>query len=76
MPRTRTRERDAAQVRRLSRVGRLAIVLAVLGGIVALASEILSYRSLGIVDRERVALAFGVPLLIYVIVRTASRRQL
>jgi hypothetical protein len=74
MQHTRTRERDDAQVRRLSRVGRLAIGLAVLGGIVALVNETLSYRRSGNVDWEPVALAFGVPLLIYVIVRSASRR--
>jgi hypothetical protein len=74
VPRTRIRERDAVQVRRLSRVGRLAIALAVLGGIVAVVSEILSYRRSGTVDWEPVALALGVPLLIYVIVRSAARR--
>jgi hypothetical protein len=73
MPRTRTRDRDSAQVRRLGRGGRLAIGLAVLGGIVVLGNEILTYRSAGIVDWGRVALAVVVPLLIYVIVRRGAR---
>lgn len=73
MPRNRTRERDAPQVRRLSRVGRLAIGFAVLGGIVAIVNEMLNYRRSGIVDWGRVALAFGVPLLMYVIVRRGTR---
>jgi hypothetical protein len=74
VPRTRTRERDSAQVRRVGRTGQMAVVFAVLGGIVVVVNEILSYRSSGAVDWGRVALAFGVPLLIYVIVRSASRR--
>ena len=74
MVRSRTRERDSAQVRRIGRTGQLAVVFAVLGAIAVIVNEILNYRSSGVLDRGRIALAFGVPLLIYVMVRSASRR--
>lgn len=60
---------------RITRVGWLAIGLAVLGGLLALVNETVSYRRSGIVDWGHVALAFGVPILMYAVVRGASTRQ-
>ncbi len=60
---------------RITRGGWLAIGLAVLGSLAALANETVSYRRSGVVDWGHVALAFGVPILMYAIVRGASTRQ-
>ena len=57
------------------RLARLAIGLAVLGGVVALVSEVLSYRRGIALDWGHIALAFGVPALMYVIMRSAASKQ-
>ena len=57
---------------RINRGGWLAIGLAVLGGLVAIANEIVRFRRTGSVDWGHVALILGVPVLIYAIV---SARQ-
>jgi len=59
----------------ITRGGQLAIGLAVVGSLVALVNETLSYRRSGVVDWGHVALAFGVPIFMYAIVRGASKRQ-
>ncbi len=59
---------------RFSRLGWLAIGLAVVGGLVALRNEAVRYRRSGVVDWGHIALALGVPILMYVI-RTASTGQ-
>jgi hypothetical protein len=71
----RSSERDLAARERVGTTGRLAILLAVLGGIAALINETLDYRRTGSVDWGHVALALGVPFLMYVIVRTSSARH-
>ena len=58
-----------------SRAGWLAIGLAVLGSIAALVNEALSYRRGEALDWGRIALAIGVPALMYAMVRKASRKQ-
>ncbi|MEJ7811752.1 MAG: hypothetical protein WKG32_15175 [Gemmatimonadaceae bacterium] len=55
------------------RLGTLAISLAILGGLVALGRETASYRRSGGVDWGHVALAFGVPAIMYGIVRGTRR---
>lgn len=60
---------------RITRGGRLAIGLAVVGSLVALVNEAVSYRRSGVVDWGHVALAFGVPILMYAIVRATSTGQ-
>ena len=52
--------------------GRLAIGLAILGSLIALANQALRYRSGDGVDWGHVALALGVPILMYGIVKGAS----
>ena len=59
---------------RINREGWLAIGLAVLGGLIALVNEIVRYRRSGAVDWGHVALAFGVPFLMYALVGTRQRR--
>jgi hypothetical protein len=53
---------------RINLGGWLAVGLAVLGGLVSLVNEIVRYRDSGAVDWGHVALAFGVPALMYAIV--------
>ncbi|MEO5580099.1 MAG: hypothetical protein ABIR58_05525 [Gemmatimonadaceae bacterium] len=60
---------------RITRVGWLAIGLAVVGGLVALVNEATQYRSSGVIDWGHVALAFGVPILMCGIVRGTAQRQ-
>jgi len=60
---------------RITRTGWLAIGLAAVGSLAAFANEIVSYRRSGVVDWGHVALAFGVPIIMYAIVRGASTRQ-
>jgi hypothetical protein len=55
--------------------GWLAIGLAVLGGIIALANEALSYHRGEPLDWGHIALAVGVPLLMYSIVRSAAGKR-
>ena len=59
-------------ISRINRGGWLAIGLAVLGSLVAVVNEIVSYRRTGTVDWGHVALIVGVPALIYAIV---AKRQ-
>jgi hypothetical protein len=60
---------------RISRSGWAAIGLAIVGGILALANQALRYQRSGVVDWGQVALGFGVPCLIYAIVKSTSTRQ-
>ncbi len=60
---------------RISRTGRVAVGLAVLGSVVALASEIVGFRQAGAVDWGHVALALGVPVLMYGIVGGFGRAE-
>jgi len=57
----------------INRVGWLAISLAVLGGLVAFMREIVLFRSSGAVDWGHVALAIGVPALMFVMVSARGR---
>ena len=59
---------------RVGRVGMIAVALAAAGGILALANEVVRYRHTGTVDWGHVALAFGVPALMYAIVWGAAAR--
>jgi hypothetical protein len=59
----------------ITRGGWLAIGLAVVGSLAAFVNETISYRRSGVVDWGHIALAFGVPILMYAIVRGASTRQ-
>jgi hypothetical protein len=60
---------------RISRSGWAAIGLAIVGGILALGNQAMRYQRSGAVDWGQVALGFGVPLLIFAIVKSTSTRQ-
>jgi hypothetical protein len=59
-------------VNRMGRLGVVAISLAILGGVLALANEFMRYQRTASLDWGHVALAFGVPALIYVIVHIST----
>jgi len=52
----------------ISRGGWLAIGLGIVGSLIALANVIIRYRSSGDIAWGKIALAIGVPILIYAIV--------
>ncbi len=58
-----------------TRAGQLAIGLAVVGSLAALMNEALSYRRSGVIDWGHVALAIGVPVLMYAIVKSSSNQK-
>lgn len=58
-----------------TRAGQLAIGLAVVGSVAALVNEILSYRRSGVIDWGHIALAIGVPVLMYAIVKTGAKQK-
>jgi hypothetical protein len=60
---------------RITGVGWLAIGLALVGSLAGLVNETVSYRSTGLIDWGHVALVFGVPILMYAIVWSASARR-
>ncbi len=60
---------------RLTRSGWLAVGLGVLGSVVAFINEWTAYRRSGTVDWGHVALAVGVPFLLYAIVRRGAARR-
>jgi len=61
---------------RITRVGWIAIGLAVLAGLLALFNEATGYRESGVVDWGHVSLAFGAPVLMYVMIKSAAKREL
>ncbi len=58
---------------RIDRRGWIAISLAVLGGLVAFTRVIVLFRRSGVVDWGHVALAIGVPALMFVMVSARGR---
>lgn len=60
---------------RIGRLGWLAIGLAIVGGVVALVNEFLTYRRTNVVDWGHLALAFGVPIFMYAVVRSSTSRK-
>ena|GEM_PF-3697522 len=58
------------RITRITRVGWIAIGLAVLGSLVAIVNEIVRFRRTGAVDLGNIALIIAVPTLMYVIVPT------
>jgi hypothetical protein len=60
---------------RVGRVGIMAVVVAAIGGVLALAREVARYRHTSAVDWGHVAIALGVPILTYAIVWGAAARR-
>ena len=59
----------------ISKVGKIAIGLAIIGGLIALTRAALLYSRTGEVDVAEIALGLGVPAFFYVLVSSASRKQ-
>jgi hypothetical protein len=59
----------------VTRIGWLAVGLAVLGSLIAIVNEIMGYQRTGAVDYGHVALIIGVPASMYAIVASTSRKQ-
>ena len=53
---------------------KIAMALAVLAGLLALTNVVLNYRSTGELDYGKVALAIGVPVLFYAILKSQGRK--
>ncbi len=60
---------------RITRIGWLAVGVAVVGGLVALFNVVNDYQSSGLVDWGHLALAVGVPVFMYAIVKSAATRK-
>lgn len=60
---------------RITRVGWIAIGIALVGGLVALFNVWSDYQKSGAIDWGHLALAIGVPLMIYVIVKSSATRK-
>jgi hypothetical protein len=58
----------------ITRIGWLAVGLAVLGSLVAIVNEIMGYQRTGAVDWGHVALIIGVPVIMYAIVSSTARK--
>ena len=61
--------------RNINKSGRIAIVLAVIAGVLALSRAIYNYAQHGDVDVGKIALGVGIPLLIYVVVKSSASRK-
>ncbi len=59
----------------ISTAGKIAIALAVIGGLIALARVAYLYNQTGEVDVAKIALGLGVPALFYVLMKNASHKQ-
>jgi SpoU rRNA methylase family enzyme len=58
--------------RSIGTVGKIAIALAVIAGVLSLSRAIYNYTQHGEVDFGKIALGIGMPILIYVIVKGAA----
>lgn len=62
-------------INRIGQLGRVAVGLAVIGGLVALFNVWTDFPKTGTVDWGHVALAIGVPVLMYALMRSAAASQ-
>jgi hypothetical protein len=53
---------------------KIALALAVLAGLLALTNVVLTYRSTGELDYGKIALAIGVPVLFYAILKSQGKQ--
>jgi hypothetical protein len=58
--------------RSTSKTGKIAIALAVIAGVLALSRAIFNYTQHGEVDSGKIALGVGIPILIYVLVKSSA----
>lgn len=59
----------------ISKAGKIAIGLAIIAGLLALTRAASLYSQTGEVDVAKIALGLGIPALIFVVVRSTSRKQ-
>ena len=60
---------------RLPRVGIVAVALAVIGSAIAVTNDFIQYQRTGILNWSHVALAFAVPVLIFVMIRASDENR-
>jgi hypothetical protein len=56
----------------ISKAGKIAIALAVIAGVLSLSRAIYNYTQHGEWDLGKIALGIGIPILIYIIVKSAT----
>ncbi len=59
----------------ISMAGKIAIVLAVIAGLLSLARAAYLYNQDGEVDVAKIALGLGIPALIFVLMKSTARKQ-
>ncbi len=60
---------------RIARIGWLAVGIAVVGGFIALFNVVQDYQSSGPIDWGHLALAVGIPVFMYAIVKSSATRK-
>jgi len=58
--------------RSIGKAGKVAITLGIVAGVLSLSRALYTYFQYGHLDIGKIALAIGVPCLVYVIVRSAA----
>ena len=66
------REEEVVANQSISKAGKIAIALAVIAGVLSLSRAIYNYTQHGEVDFIKIALGIGMPILIYLIVKSAA----
>jgi hypothetical protein len=59
----------------MSKTSKVAIALAIIGGLLALSRALYNYTQNGKLDIGKIALGIGIPCLIYAIVKGAESRK-
>ena len=59
----------------LSKAGKIAIVLAIIAALLSLTRAAYLYNQKGEIDVTKLALGLGIPALIFVLVRSVSRKE-
>jgi hypothetical protein len=60
---------------RISKTGKVAIVLAIIAGVLALSRALYNYNQSGEWDIGKIALGIGIPCLIYAIIKSAASKK-
>ncbi|MEJ7576200.1 MAG: hypothetical protein WKF74_04240 [Pyrinomonadaceae bacterium] len=59
----------------ISKAGKIAIVLAIIAGLLSLTRAAYLYSQNGEIDITKLALGLGIPALIFVLMRSVSRKE-
>ena len=60
---------------RISKTGKVAIILAIIAGFLALVRALYNYTQSGEWDIGKIAMGIGIPLLMYAIVKSAAAKK-